>query len=218
MLEAVIFDMDGVIVDSEPWHLEINLKLYEELGFKLTLEEYKQFIGKSNIDMWSLLKNKYSLKQSIPELLKMQGEKNIQFLRKQKDGLIEGILPLLKTLKEKGIPAGLASSSSLEYIEAVLNKFKIREYFQVVVTGENMEKGKPAPDIFLYTAKLLGVKPEKCVVIEDSENGVKAAKAGGMRCIGFNNPNSGEQDLRGADWLIDSIKEIRFEDLIKLIK
>ena len=218
MLEAVIFDMDGVIVDSEPWHLEINLELYEELGFKLTLEEYKQFIGKSNIDMWSLLKNKYSLKQSIPEILKIQGEKSIQHLQQQKDGLIEGILPLLRTLKEKGIPIGLASSSSLEYIEAVLNKYKIREYFRVVVSGENMEKGKPAPDIFLYTAELLGAKPENCVVIEDSENGVKAAKAGGMRCIGFINPNSGEQDLRGADWRIDSIKEIRFEDLIELIK
>mgnify|MGYP000936416411 CR=1 FL=1 len=218
MLEAVIFDMDGVIVDSEPWHLEVNLKLFEELGFELSLEEYKQFIGKSNIDMWSLLKNKYSLKQSMQELLKIQGEKNIQYLQQQKDGLIEGILTLLRTLKEKGIPTGLASSSSLEYIEAVLDKYKIREYFQVVVTGESMEKGKPAPDIFLYTAKLLEAKSENCVVIEDSENGVKAAKAGGMRCIGFKNPNSGEQDLHGADWLIDSIKEIRFEDLIRLFR
>ena len=160
MLEAVIFDMDGVIVDSEPWHLEANFELYEELGFTLSREDYATFIGKTNSEMWVFLKSKFALPQSLPELFQRQVQKKIQLLQKHEDGLIKGVLPLLNTLREKGIPIGLASSSPLEYIETILKKYQIAEYFQAVVTGEDMAKGKPAPDIFLHTAGLLGVKPE----------------------------------------------------------
>ena len=217
MLEAVIFDMDGVIVDSEPWHLEANFELYEELGFTLSREDYATFIGKTNSEMWVFLKSKFALPQSLPELFQRQVQKKIQLLQKHEDGLIKGVLPLLNTLREKGIPIGLASSSPLEYIETILKKYQIAEYFQAVVTGEEMANGKPAPDIFLHTAGLLGVKSENCVVIEDSENGVKAAKAGAMKCIGFKNINSGGQDLSLADRIVDSLEEISIDGLQALI-
>ncbi|NLW56577.1 MAG: HAD family phosphatase [Firmicutes bacterium] len=217
MLEAVLFDMDGVLIDSEPWHLEANRELCAELGFKLRMEEYANFIGKSSSEKWTYFKTKYDLGPTVPELVERENRKNIQMIPDNGEGLIKGVLPLLQTLQERGVGCGVASSSPLAYIEAVLEKYKLYPFFQAVVSGENMAKGKPAPDIFLHTAKLLGAHPEHCVVIEDSEHGVQAAKAGRMKCIGFKNKNSGEQDLSPADLIVDSLEAISFHSLESLL-
>jgi HAD superfamily hydrolase (TIGR01509 family) len=104
----------------------------------------------------------------------------------------------------------LASSSTQRVIDTVLEKLALVGVFDPVVSGEEVEHGKPAPDIFLRTAGLLEIPPETCLVIEDSANGVRAAKAAGMVCIGFRNPNSGAQDLSAADAIVASLDEIRF--------
>jgi len=213
MLEAVLFDMDGVLIDSEPWHLKANRELCAELGFQLRMEEYLDFIGKSASEKWTYFKTKYHLEPTVPELVARENRKNIQMIPDDGEGLVPGVLPLLQSLQEKGVRCGVASSSPLACINAVLEKYKLFPFFQAVVTGEEMAKGKPAPDIFLHTAKLLGAQPEHCVVIEDSEHGVKAAKAGGMKCIGFKNKNSGEQDLSPADLIVDSLAEVSVRSL-----
>lgn len=218
MLEAVLFDLDGVLIDSEPWHLAANQELCAELGFKLRMEEYADFIGKSSSEMWTYFKTKYALPPTVSELVRRQIRKNIQMLPGNEDGLNKGVRPLLQSLQEKGVRCGVASSSPLDYIKAVLEKYKLFPFFQAVVTGENMAEGKPAPDIFLHTAKLLGVQPDYCVVIEDSEHGVKAAKAGGMKCVGLRNPNSGAQDLLLADMIVLSLAEISLVDLQGLVQ
>ena len=93
----------------------------------------------------------------------------------------------------------------------VVSKFELEDYFSCILSGEEVENGKPAPDIYVETAKKLGIVPEECIVIEDSKNGVMAAKEAGMKCIGFKNINSGEQDLSKADYIVNSIVEIKIQ-------
>lgn len=215
-LQAVIFDMDGVIIDSEPIHYAVNKKIYDDLQIEVTDDEYNDFIGISNSDHWNYLKEKYNLAEDIEELVTKQNDQNIEHLKGSEAEPIPGVVHLLEKLENEGIAIGLASSSSLRYIKAVTTKFGIDDYFSIMVSGENMDRGKPYPDIFLHAAEKLNVDVGDCVVIEDSENGVKAAVAAGMKCIGFVNPNSGNQDLSHADKLIDSLKKVTQQMLKEL--
>jgi HAD superfamily hydrolase (TIGR01509 family) len=122
-----------------------------------------------------------------------------------------GLLDLLADFHAHGIRTALASSSMRLVIRTVLDKLDLSASFSPIVSGEDVAQGKPAPDIFLRTADLLEIPPAGCLVIEDSANGVRAAQAAGMRSIGLHNPNSGAQDLSPADWIVDSLGEIRFE-------
>lgn len=216
MLKAVIFDMDGVIIDSEPFYLVIGMELYKKLNINMTEDEHITFTGVSNNNMWTTIKNKYGLKETVKELVKLQNKANIEYLEKHMDKPIPGVVEILESLKNNGIKVALASSSSMEIIKMVLEKFKIIEYFQSIVSGENLERGKPAPDIFLNAAKLLQVDPECCTVIEDSNHGVTAAKAAGMKCIGFQNPNSGNQNLKAADLILSSLKGMSLDTIKNL--
>lgn len=216
MLKAVIFDMDGVIIDSEPFYLDIGMKLYKKLNINMTEEEHKAFIGVSNKNMWNIIKNKYGLKETVSELVEIHNKANIEYLEEKIEGPIPGVVEILDSLKENGIMVALASSSSMEIIKMVLGKLKLNKYFQAIESGENLEKSKPAPDIFLNAAKMLKVEPESCTVIEDSFHGVAAAKAAGMKCIGFQNPNSGNQNLESADLIVSSLKNVNLNLIKKL--
>lgn len=216
MLEAVIFDMDGVIIDSEPFHLDICLELFKKLNITMPEDEYKTYIGVSNTSMWTTIKNKYFLKESVNELAMLQTNACIEYLKEKDEKPISGVVEILESLKQNEIKIALASSSPMEGIRLVLDKFNISHYFQAVISGENLERGKPAPDIFLNAAKMLKVEPQFCTVIEDSNHGVSAAKAAGMKCIGFQNPNSGNQDLKAADMTVNSLKDLNLEVIKRL--
>jgi len=208
MIKAVIFDMDGVIIDSEPIHFEsdkMTMKFYEK---EISDEELNNYVGVSNQEMWGELREKYKLIASIEELLEKQFYFKKSLIGNTKLETISGIRELLNDLKNSGIRIGLASSSSKEFIELILNNLEVKEYFEVIISGDDVQKSKPAPDIFLKAAKALNVEPMNCLVIEDSAHGVKAAKLANMKCIGFSNPNSGNQDLSLADAIVLSIKEI----------
>lgn len=214
MLGAVIFDMDGVIIDSEPIHFEAYKETLKEFGVEADTSGFSCYVGVSNIEMWEDLKRKYNLKISTKKAIERQMEITFKVFNEMTDDAIPGIRELLNELKAKGVLIALASSSPVAFIEEVLKKLEIRKYFDVVQSGEEVEMGKPAPDIFLKAAKLLEVTPEECVVIEDAEHGANAAKAAGMKCIGYINPNSGQQDLSCATCTVDNMKEITY-DFIK---
>jgi HAD superfamily hydrolase (TIGR01509 family) len=163
--------------------------------------------------MWSKLKEKYRLPQKVAELVNMQLSGNIEFIKNENIGAIKGVIDLLSLIKEENIKIGIASSSPEEVIELVINKLGISDYFSAIVSGEGLKKGKPAPDIFLKTARFLDTEPSNCVVIEDSEKGVNAAKAAGMKCIGFRNQNTGGQDLSNADLIVDNYNSIKISTL-----
>lgn len=210
MIKAVIFDMDGVIIDSEPIHLEFAMELFKKLGFNMSVEEYSKFVGTTSKYMWDTIKKKYNLENTIEELIEMERNGFFDFLSSP-DKVIEPIayIPeLLKALHENNYKIALASSSPIRLIEFIMESLKIRKYFDELVTGDFVKRSKPEPDVFLYAADKLGVLPEECVVIEDSHNGVLAAKNAGMKCIGYKNLNSGNQDISKADKIINSFNEL----------
>ena len=207
MLQSVIFDLDGVIIDSEHIH-NATFKAYAtELGFLVSDEDHDGYVGCTLKQTYGSLKEKYDLKQEIDALVKGYEDRFMALLEDfKKEGPIPGVDILIKDLYKNGVPLGLASSSCERYIRAVLELFELDKFFRVVVSGSHVERSKPWPDIFLHAAQMLGTAPENCLVIEDSTNGVKAAKAAGMKCIAFRNPNSGTHDLSPADMIIDDFR------------
>ncbi len=211
MLKAVIFDMDGVIIDSEPVHMRLEGQIFKEMGIAVTEEEHHSFVGTTSYYMWGYLKNKYNLNQSIEELVEFDRERFYKYLNSEECEiiLIDGVKEFIKSLYENGVKLAIASSSPLNVIEAVAKKFKLEQYFEAFITGDFVSKSKPEPDIFLLAAEKLDVNPDDCMVIEDSHNGVRAAKKAGMRCIGVNSDASGRQDISMTDLVINSFKEVK---------
>src|SRR5690554_3719398 len=211
MIKAFIFDMDGVIVDSEPLHFEVNRRIMRDFGLEFSDEFFHAYVGITNEQMWADLIERYSLNTTIEELQKKDFLLKKEVFRDLQP--IKGIPELLTNLKKDGIATGLASSSEREFIEMVLEKLQIRGYFQAIVSGEEVERSKPEPEIFLRAAKLLNVEPADCLVLEDSKHGVEAAKRAGMKCIGYQNPNSGPQDLSRADKIVYTLENLDYRDL-----
>jgi HAD superfamily hydrolase (TIGR01509 family) len=212
-MKAIIFDMDGVIIDSEPIHFEVDMKTIRKLGCdNITTEELDKYVGSTNEFMYSDIKRKYNISKSLHEIISYKVELTKKKIIESDLEPINGIRELLTTLRNKNIPTAIASSSPREFIEVVVSKFKLEEYFKYIVSGEEVVNGKPSPDIYIEVAKKLGICPTNCVVIEDSKNGVLAAKAAGMKCVGFQNINSGNQDLSKADIIVQSITEINIDN------
>ncbi|MGH4124304.1 MAG: HAD family hydrolase [Clostridium sp.] len=216
MLKAVIFDMDGVIIDSEPVHMKLENEIYKKLGIEVTGDEHHSFVGATSHYMWEALKNKYKLNQTIEELIEFDRSEYFKHLNSDECeiSLIGGVKDLIEDLHENGIKLAIASSSPLNVIEAIVKKFQIEEYFEAFVTGDYVNRSKPEPDIFLFASEKLGVNPKNCVVIEDSHNGVLAARKAGMKCVGINSDVSGSQDISMADLVINSFKEVNYIKLI----
>lgn len=208
MIKAVIFDMDGVIIDSEPLYMEADRMVMRDYGKTISDVELFDYIGVPNPVIWKKVREKHGLDASVQELMDKQSYYRDHLLGDGEFEPVAGIINLLEELRSKGLKIGLASSSAKKTIERVLNSLGIAEYFEAVISGEDVKNSKPAPDIFLKTAETLNIEPSKCVVIEDSAHGVNAAKRAGMYCIGFYNPNSGRQDLSPADVIVNSIEEI----------
>lgn len=208
MLKAVIFDMDGVLIDSEPIHYLSNVTLLKKLSVDFSYDYYKQFIGSTCSHMWTCIARDFNLEQS-PEWLNTEGNKICEKLV-ETNGYppIEGAKELVCSIKKAGYKLAVASSSALKTIKKNMDSQGLTEYFDELVSGEDVANPKPAPDVFLKAAKMLGVEPGECLVIEDSRNGVLAAKAAGMICLGFINPNSGDQKLDKADYLTESFVEM----------
>ncbi len=213
-MKAIIFDMDGVIIDSEPLHCKLEREILKELGGKITEKEHNAFIGTTDYHMWSTLKKKFNIEKSIDEIIQIKKErfiKNIHMLN-----LVDNVEEFMEKLHKERYPMGLASSNNRKIVDLIVNRFKLDKYLKVIVSGEDVSQGKPHPEIFLKTAEKLGVEPSDCVVIEDAKNGVIAAKAAGMKCIGFKNSNSGDQDLSQADLIISSYDELDLDTLKRL--
>lgn len=215
-MKAVIFDMDGVIIDSEPIHFEVDMQTMREFGVNISKDELNKYVGTTNEYMLNDLINKYKIQKSIKEILEYKMELTIRRIKETKINAISGIHELLISLKHNNIKTAIGSSSPKELIITVIEKFQLGKYFNCIVSGDEVKEGKPKPDIYLEVSKRIGVNPEECIVIEDSRNGVLAAKNAGMKCFGFRNVNSGNQDLSKADIIVDSIRNIYIE-IIKVL-
>jgi HAD superfamily hydrolase (TIGR01509 family) len=165
--------------------------------------------------MWEYVINKYNIPHTVDELVEMDRKRYFEYILKHDDAVkpIEGVDELVKELYSKKMRLAVASSSPIEVIKLVVKRLKLESYFDELVSGDFVKRSKPYPDIFLYASEKLNVVPEKCIVIEDSNNGVMAAKSAGMKVVGFINPNSGNQDINMADVVIRSFSELNYEKL-----
>ena len=207
MKPLVIFDLDGVLLDSEPIYMEMNRKFFKELDAKVTPEEEQTFVGISATKMWEYIKQKNGLRNSVEELKAMERDLKFKTLDEKKLVPTQGVEDLLVRLKNEKTTLAIASSGIKKNIDLILQKLNLTGFFDLVVSGEEVPKGKPEPDIFLKVSNHFSRQPQDCVVIEDSINGVLAAKAAGMVCLAYFNPRSGHQVLSKADLIFD-----RFDD------
>lgn len=219
MIEAVIFDMDGVLIDSEPIHKKVEKRVFKEIGANISEEEHNSYVGMACKDMWKNIKEKHDLIRefAIEELVEMGVESYIDYILSNKYiEPIEGVVELIDDLYKKDMKLAIASSGVRKSVDTVVKMFKLEKYFKVTVSGDDVKNGKPSPEIFLKAAKALNVDPKNCIVFEDSKNGVHAAKKAEMKCIGFKNLNSGDQDLSSADIIINDYLEINHKRLRNL--
>ncbi|MEX0622102.1 MAG: HAD family phosphatase [Candidatus Woykebacteria bacterium] len=205
MIRAVIFDLDGVVVDTEPLWFETYKKVFGEYGITFTQEHDKLAKGRS--DAFSRLSEKFDLADESAEIsAKIKATYKDLFYRKAK--LTPGFTELINGLKGR-YKLALATSAYKERVEFNLRKFpQLNSFFEVITNGDEIKNSKPSPDIFLLTAKRLGVDPRECLVIEDAESGVTAAKAAGMKVIGVNPGHVTPQDLSSADRIVTTLSKV----------
>lgn len=208
MLKAILFDMDGVIIDSEPQHARAALRVFQRYHVPVDYAYCSSFIGSSTKKLSEDAINRFHLDITTEELLKEMNAEKKAILKEEGYEILPGITDLIKNLYQHGIRLAIASSSSPAEIEHVVKTLGIKKYFTKLISSSHVEHPKPAPDSFLLALKELGVSPKETVVVEDSCYGSLAAKAAGIVCVGFVNPNSGKQDLSSANVLLESFEGI----------
>lgn len=208
-IQGVIFDMDGVLIDSEPIYFEIERSSFDHFGAAVTVEEHHSFVGVTLESMWQQVIDKYQVTVPLEEILAYHQQHVMEKMLAHAELVaMPGVERWIQWLHEQHIPIAVASSSPRALIDLIMEKTGLGSYFEVRMTGEEVEHGKPAPDIFLAAAERIGIPPVNCLVIEDSRNGVQAARSAGMRCVGYQNPGSGNQNLSRADLQISGYDEL----------
>ena len=215
--EAVIFDMDGVLIDSEPIHIGIEKQLFDKLGIDVSETVHRSYMGASNEFMYSDLRSRFNLSESVTELIESDELfRSDYFHRLDTIPANDGLISLLGQIKTAGLKLAVATSSSPEIANLLLNKCGIAPFFDAIVTTSEAGKSKPSPDVYLLAAKKIGVSPEDCIVFEDSPNGLLSAKSAGMFCVVIQSDSGLIQKLSKADYLIQSFTEITLTRLTDL--
>ncbi len=213
-IDTVIFDMDGVIIDSEPIHKKLERALFDELNIPVSSEEHNTFVGRSSRNIFTYLKEKYHLTPSAEEMLELSVKYYSDYLKSTPHlPAIPGALDLVHAFDEAGCQLAVASSAVLKHIHFVIDHFDLKKVFSHLISGDELEHSKPHPEIFLKAAHLMNAPPTSCLVIEDAANGVQAAKAAGMYSIGYQ--NSEHQKLGKADLVLHSFEGLSISDLEK---
>lgn len=209
-IRCVIFDMDGVIVNTEPLHKKAYYSTFEELNLLVSDALYHSFTGSSTINAFQKLVHHFKLNVSPSELVsKKRGYFNASFKTDSHLQLIEGAEDIIKYFYNKGLILVLASSASHNTINRVFNRFDLDKYFIGKLSGADLKESKPHPEIFEKAAILANTPKNKCIVIEDSDNGVIAANKAGIYCVGYRSEYSKMQTLDTADMVISNFKELK---------
>lgn len=213
MLKAVLFDMDGVLVDSEPEYQKLDIQLAHELGFELTPEEQSLYVGVSTVEMWQSIQQKHGFAEDPLAVARKEEALMARYYEKGELCPYDASVALLKSCAAAGLKVAVATSSKGENAEWVVRRLGLANIVDTVVSSCMTERSKPAPDIFLLAMERLGVEGHECIVIEDADNGITAARAAGAaKVIGIRHP-IGRQSLSVADLVVDSLEGITVQAL-----
>ncbi len=208
MIEAVVFDLDGVLLDSEQVWDEVREELVKERGGRWHEQAQTEMMGMSSVEWSRYMHDELGLPEP-PEEISAEVVQRLDEVYRKRLPLIDGAREAVERLAARW-PLGLASSSNREVIDLVLDLSGLAGFFRVTVSSEEVPRGKPAPDVYLEAARGLGVPPERCAAVEDSHNGIRSAKAAGMRVIAIPNQHypPGEEALALADVTLGSLAEL----------
>lgn len=212
-MSAVIFDMDGVIIDSEPVHFRIEAALFEEFGIAVPREEHESYVGTASHEMFRRIGATHGARWqeanlTLDDVVALERRRYLRELHEQMVPFVPGTIQLMINLYQAGHRIAIASSAPHEQIDEVVRQAHIGAIVKCRVSGDDVARSKPDPEIFLTAAACTGTPPAECWVIEDSAHGVAAARAAGMRCIGFRNSGSGAQDLSAATAIATSMSAV----------
>ncbi|MEE9399228.1 MAG: HAD family phosphatase [Dehalococcoidales bacterium] len=213
-LEAVIWDMDGVIADTAPYHFKAWQRVFPKRGAKFTIQDFKQHFGQRSD---KIIRDTVGGDVSAEEVDAIAAEKEAIFRQEvaQHIKALPGAIELISSLSKNGVRMAIASSAPMENIQLIIRELGIADYFQVIVWGREVAESKPSPLGFLLAAERLEVGPENCAVIEDAVAGVTAAKRAGMKCLAVTN-NHTRESLREADLIVDALELVAVNDLAGL--
>lgn len=206
-IQAVLFDLDGLMIDSEPLSKKAWVKLLASYGEELSDDEFAATIGLDSTASASLLKQLKKMDEDVEVLVEKCDAYRLEIITKEAEP-VDGLIEMVEDLIRRDFKIGVGSNSPSNYVEAALKAINLRQKFPCVVAVDDVCQGKPAPDIYLEVARCLSVDPRSCVVIEDSPSGVKSAIAAGMRCIAVPNHDLLDSDFSDATARFDSIVEL----------
>jgi HAD superfamily hydrolase (TIGR01509 family) len=204
---AILFDMDGVLMDSEPLHLRATQLVLGDRGRSFTERDNLVFVGATDPEVFRVLRILFDLDASTAELVSRKREHLITLVRTEGRPL-PGVPEVPLRLRDTGLRLGLVSASARPVIDAVLKAVELDGAFETIVSGDEVARGKPAPDGFLMAARRLATDPERCLVVEDSRNGVLAGKAAGMTVAAVPGPTTKGQDFSPADLILPSLEAL----------
>ncbi len=207
-INLVIFDVDGVIFDSEPLHYRAKLEILQSYGLNESFD-LKEYVGKPNKDLWTRIINENNLNASHEELEMRQFNLILGYVKNENILPSKGLEELLTELRKNNYKTAIASSSNRYYVSCVLDNFRLSGYFDYSVTGDEVKFQKPSPDIYQKVLSISGVQKDSAIAIEDSTSGVQAAVSAGIACIGYRNPTSGMQDLFRATAVIEELGQVK---------
>lgn len=213
MIKAIIFDMDGVIIDSESIAKKATLQMLRECGV-IYKGNTKMFLGKRTIDIMKDLKKRFRLKMSVDQMWQRQLE--LCLARQKEVKMMPHFADIKKLIKKKKYKKALATSADRRQFSGILKRFKLLKYFDYIVSADRVKMGKPHPEPYLKAAKGLKIQPKDCLVIEDSLNGLKSAKAAGIKCIIVRNRQNRGIKFPQADAIVSSLAKINITLINKL--
>ena len=215
MLKAVLFDMDGVIVNTEPLHHKAYFSMFKKIGIEVSDDYYRSWTGSSTLDTCKGVCRDFNLSHAPQELVQIKRDSFKELFVTDKElSLIDGVLELIKNYHAQGLKLVLASSAHRSTINSVFDRFELNQYFTEKFSGAELKASKPHPEIFLKAYESTLFQKQECMVIEDSTNGIKAAKAAGLYCVAYDSFHSKDQDYTQADKVIKEYSEIH-HDLIQ---
>jgi beta-phosphoglucomutase len=209
-IKGLIFDLDGVLVDTVPVHFSAWSRMFKEYGYEFGKREYRSLVdGRPRFEGARAVMVNHS-EQEIREAADKKNDYYVEVIDRGEFQVFDASVALVRKTLASGY--GLAAASSSANVRTVLEKAGLLDAFSVVIGGDDVENGKPSPDIFLTAAKGLGLAVEECIVIEDSSSGVQAAKNGGFYCVGLQHEDHAD-DLLGADEILSSLSDLSIEKI-----